>query len=103
MEFKPRIVVDPAAVRAKVVNGKKSRKHPGKQIAPSHPVTVPETTLSPPEIGTSPAHTAAFDPRLFLGACPSNAKSAVMATSACGSRNWKSQHMATQLITQTGS
>ena len=46
MEFKPRIVVDPAAVRAKVVNGKKSRKHPGKQIAPSHPVTVPETTLS---------------------------------------------------------
>jgi hypothetical protein len=30
-----------------------------------------------------------------LGACPSNAKSAVMATSTCGSRNWKSQHMAT--------
>jgi hypothetical protein len=38
-----------------------------------------------------------------LGACPSNAKSVVMATSACGFRNWKSQHMATQLITRTGS
>ena len=50
----------------RVVNGKKNRKHPGKQIAPSHPVTVPETTLSPPEIGTSPERTAAFDPRLFL-------------------------------------
>jgi len=39
-------IVDPGSVLTSVVNGKKSRKHPGKQIAPSHPVTVPETTLS---------------------------------------------------------
>jgi hypothetical protein len=31
----------------------------------------------------------------FLGACPSNAKSAVMATSACGSPKWESQDLAT--------
>jgi CRP-like cAMP-binding protein len=66
MEFKPRIVVDPAAVRAKVVHGKKSRKHPSKQIAPSHTVTTPEATLSPAEIGTSPEHSTAFDPSAFL-------------------------------------
>jgi hypothetical protein len=30
-----------------------------------------------------------------LGACPSNAKSAVMATSACGSPKWESQDLAT--------
>lgn len=66
MEFKPRIVVDPATVLTRVVNGKMSRKHPGKQIAPSRPVTVPETTLSPAEIGTSPEHSAALDPRAFL-------------------------------------
>jgi CRP-like cAMP-binding protein len=59
-------IVDPGSVLTRAVNGKKSRKQPGKQIAPSHPVTAPETTLSPPEIGTSPAHSAAFDPRLFL-------------------------------------
>jgi CRP/FNR family cyclic AMP-dependent transcriptional regulator len=59
-------MVDPGSVLTRVVSGKKSRKHPGKQIAPSRPVTVPETTLSPPEIGTSSAHSDAFDPRLFL-------------------------------------
>jgi CRP-like cAMP-binding protein len=59
-------IVHPGSALTRVVNGKKSRKHPGKQIAPSHPVTVPKTTLSPPEIGTSPEHTAAFYPRLFL-------------------------------------
>jgi hypothetical protein len=31
----------------------------------------------------------------LLGACPSNAKSAVMATSACGSPKWESQDLAT--------
>jgi type I restriction enzyme S subunit len=31
----------------------------------------------------------------YLGACPSNAKSAVMATSACGSPKWESQDLAT--------
>jgi CRP-like cAMP-binding protein len=59
-------VVDAATVLAKVVHGKKIRKHPGKQIVPSLPVTTPETTLSPPEIGTSSERTAAFDPRFFL-------------------------------------
>jgi CRP/FNR family cyclic AMP-dependent transcriptional regulator len=53
-------------VLTRAVNGKKNLKHPGKQIALSHPVTVPETTLSPPEIGASSERTAAFDPRLFL-------------------------------------
>jgi CRP-like cAMP-binding protein len=66
MAVKRHVVVDPGSVLTRVVNGKKNRKHPGKQIAPSHPVTVPETTLSPPEIGTSPEHSAAFDPRAFL-------------------------------------
>jgi hypothetical protein len=33
--------------------------------------------------------------RPALGACPSNAKSAVMATSACGSPKWESQDLAT--------
>jgi adenine-specific DNA-methyltransferase len=32
---------------------------------------------------------------VLLGACPSNAKSAVMATSACGSPKWESQDLAT--------
>jgi CRP-like cAMP-binding protein len=59
-------VVDPGSVLAKAVHGKKSRKQPGKQIAPSHPVTVPEISLSPAEIGTSPEHSAAFDPSAFL-------------------------------------
>jgi hypothetical protein len=38
-----------------------------------------------------------------LGACPSNTKSVVIATSTCGSSNWKSQNLATLLITRTGS
>jgi serine/threonine protein kinase len=38
-----------------------------------------------------------------LGACPSNAKSAALGTSGCGSRRSKSQYVATQLITRTGS
>jgi CRP-like cAMP-binding protein len=42
------------------------RKQPGKQISPSHPVTVPEISLSPAKIGTSPEHSAALDPRTFL-------------------------------------
>jgi CRP-like cAMP-binding protein len=61
MAVKRPVVVDAATVLAKAVHGKKIRKQPGKQIAPSHPVTVPETTLSPAEIGTSPEQTAAFD------------------------------------------
>jgi len=66
MAVKRPVVVDPGSVLAKAVHGKKSRKQPGKQIAPSHPVTVPEISLSPPEIGTSPEHSAAFDPSAFL-------------------------------------
>ena len=66
MAVKRPVVVDPGAVLAKVVHGKKIRKQPGKQIASSRSVTVPETTLSPAEIGVSPERTAAFDPRLFL-------------------------------------
>ena len=59
------IVVDPGTVLAKAVHGTK-RKHPGKQIARSHPVTTHESTLSPAETGASPERTAAFDPRLLL-------------------------------------
>jgi len=66
MAVKRPVVVDPGSVLAKAVHGKKSRKQPGKQIAPSHTVTTPEATLSPPEIGTSPERTAVFDPRPFL-------------------------------------
>jgi len=66
MAVKRPVVVDPGTVLTRVVNGKKSRKQPGKQIAPSHPVTVPEISLSPAEIGTSPEHSAAFDPSAFL-------------------------------------
>jgi CRP-like cAMP-binding protein len=66
MAVKRPVVVDPGSVLAKAVHGKKSRKQPGKQIAPSHPVTVPEISLSPAEIGTSPEHSAAFDPSAFL-------------------------------------
>jgi glycosyltransferase involved in cell wall biosynthesis len=43
------------------------------------------------------------DGRGVLGACPSNTKSVVIATSTCGSSNWKSQNLATLLITRTGS
>src|ERR1035437_7790017 len=60
------VVVDAATVLTKVVHGKKSRKHPGKQIAPSSPDTVHKAMVSPAEIGTSSERTAAFDPRLFL-------------------------------------
>jgi CRP-like cAMP-binding protein len=60
------VVIDAATVLAKVVHGKKSRKHPGKQIAPSPPDTVHKAMVSPAEIGASPERTAAFDPRLFL-------------------------------------
>jgi len=66
MAVKRPVVVDPGTVLTRVVNGKKSRKQPGKQIAPSHPVTVPEISLSPAEIGASPYRNAVFDPRLFL-------------------------------------
>jgi hypothetical protein len=46
-----------------------------------------------------------FSPRKLrlLGACPSNAKPAALGTSGCGSRRSKSQYVATQLITRTGS
>jgi CRP/FNR family cyclic AMP-dependent transcriptional regulator len=60
------VVVDAATVLTKVVHGKKSRKHPGKQIAPSSPDTVYKAMVSPAEIGTSSERTAAFDPHLFL-------------------------------------
>jgi CRP-like cAMP-binding protein len=66
MAVKRPVVVDPGSVLTRVVQGKKSRKQPGKQIAPSRSVTVPETTLSPAEIGASPERTAVFDPRAFL-------------------------------------
>jgi CRP-like cAMP-binding protein len=59
-------IVDAATVLAKVVHGKKSRKHLGEQIAPSHPVTVHKTLVSPAESSTSPEPVAAFDPRLLL-------------------------------------
>jgi CRP-like cAMP-binding protein len=61
-----RFVVDAATVLAKVVPGKKSRRHPSKQTAPSSPDTVHKAMVSPAEIGTSSERTAAFDPRLFL-------------------------------------
>jgi CRP-like cAMP-binding protein len=66
MAVKRPVVVDPGAVLAKVVHGKKIRKQPGKQVVPSHPDTTHEMTLSPAEIGTSPERTSAFDPRAFL-------------------------------------
>jgi CRP-like cAMP-binding protein len=66
MAVKRPVVVDPGTVLAKVVHGKKIRKHPGKQIARSHPVTTHESTLSPAETGASPERTAVFDPRLLL-------------------------------------
>jgi CRP-like cAMP-binding protein len=66
MAVKRSVVVDPGSVLTRVVQGKKSRKQPGKQIAPSRSVTVPEATLSPAEIGVLPERTAAFDPRAFL-------------------------------------
>ena len=91
----PRAGDHPMALKSPAVTEKKGRNTPAKQRTPLHPAAAREVMVNPPEIGTSPAHSAAFDPRLFLGACPSNAKSAVMATSTCGSRNWKSQHMAT--------
>jgi hypothetical protein len=46
-----RPVVDSGTVLAKVIPGKKSLKHSGKQIAPSHPVTAPEVALGPAEVG----------------------------------------------------
>jgi len=41
--------------------------------------------------------------RVSLGECLSNANSAGLATSSCGSQKSKSQYMATRLITRTGS
>ena len=64
MAVKRFVVVDPGTVPAKDAHRKKSLKHPGKQITPSHPAT--EVTLSPVEIGTSSERTAEFDPRAFL-------------------------------------
>jgi CRP-like cAMP-binding protein len=66
MAVKRSVVANPGTVLAKVIHGKKSRKHPGKQITPSHPVTASEMTIGPVEIGASPKRAAAFDPRLFL-------------------------------------
>ena len=60
------IVVDSGSVLTRVVQGKKSRKQPGKQIAPSRSVTVPETTLNPAEVGALHQESAAFDPHVFL-------------------------------------
>ena len=54
------------AVKRPVVKKKRERKTPVNRQALLRSVTVPETTLSPPEIGTSPEHSAAFDPRAFL-------------------------------------
>jgi len=66
MAVKRSVVANPGTVLAKVIHGKKSRKHPGKQITPSHPVTASEMTIGPVEIGASPKRAAAFEPRLFL-------------------------------------
>jgi len=52
---------------------------------------------------TSPWLFSFSDLDAYLGACPSNTKSVVIATSTCGSSNWKSQNLATLLITRTGS
>jgi CRP-like cAMP-binding protein len=60
------VVVDAATVRAKVVPGKKSRRHLSKQTAPSSPDTIHKAMVSPAEIGAPPERTAAFDPRPFL-------------------------------------
>ena len=60
------VVVDAATVLAKVVHGKKIRKHPSKQIAPSPPDSFDKAMIRPAEIGASPERTAAFDPRPFL-------------------------------------
>ena len=54
------------ALKSPVVTEKKVRNNPASQHAPSHPAATREVMLGPPEIGTSPEHTAAFDPRLFL-------------------------------------
>jgi hypothetical protein len=66
MAVKRSVVVDPGTVLTKVVHGKKSLKHPSKQIVPSHSVTVHKAMVSPVEIGASPKRTASFDSRLFL-------------------------------------
>jgi len=42
------------------------RKTSANRRTPLHPAAAREVMVSPPEIGTSPAHPAAFDPRLFL-------------------------------------
>jgi CRP-like cAMP-binding protein len=54
------------AIKCPVVKKKKERKTPVNQIAPSRAVTVLETIVGPPEVGTSPKHTAAFDPHAFF-------------------------------------
>ena len=54
------------AVQRPVVTEKKGRNTPAKQRTPLHPAAAREVMVSPPEIGTSPEHSAAFDPRAFL-------------------------------------
>src|SRR5208337_2167057 len=59
------IVVDSGTVLT-VVNRKKSRKHLGKQIAPSHLVAAHGPELNPAEVGALHQESAAFDPHVFL-------------------------------------
>jgi CRP/FNR family cyclic AMP-dependent transcriptional regulator len=47
-------------------DAEKSQIHPSKQIAPSHPVTTPEATLSPAKVHPPNKRTVVFDPRPFL-------------------------------------
>ena len=61
MAVKRSVVVDPGTVLTKGVHRKKSRKHPGKQVVPSHPDTAHEMRLSPVEIGASPCATLGFE------------------------------------------
>ena len=63
MAVKRSVVADHGIVPTKVIQGKKSRKHPGKQIVPSRPGTA---SLSSVEIDASPKRTTPFDSLLFL-------------------------------------
>jgi CRP-like cAMP-binding protein len=65
MAAKRPVAVGPGSVLT-VVNRKKSRKHLGKQIAPSHLVAAHGPELNPAEVGALHQESAAFDPHVFL-------------------------------------
>ena len=66
MAAKRPIVGDSGTVLIKVVNGKKSRKQPAKQIAPARPIAAHGPEINSAKVGALPQEAVVFDPHVFL-------------------------------------